>query len=260
MDPVKENNAVARGVNILTYMAQVKKPVTLTEISKSLGIPKSSALDILYTFVKKGIIEMDNPDLKTYQLGIKLFTLGAAVVNRNDLQLISQNYLTKLSEATKKTVFMAVPKENRIIYITKIEGTSPVQYSCSVGADNPMHLTGIGKAYLATKSDQEVFELYGPGPYERRTPQTLTTYKELIKDLEKVRERGYAIDDREGVEFICCLAAPVYNYENKAIASISVVSIVDEVNDDEREPFAKLLVDTAMVISEKLGYTRKSLY
>jgi len=258
--PVKENNAVSRGVNILTYMAQKKKPVTLTEISKSLGIPKSSALDIMYTFVKKGFLEIDNPDLKTYKLGAKLYSIGVAAINNNDLQTISQRHLSKLSERTGKTIFMAVPRENRIIYITKIEGNSPVQSSATVGADNPMHLTGVGKAYLAAITDQEVLELCGRGPYERRTPQTLTTYEELIGDLQKIRKRGYSVDDREGVEYIYCFAAPIYNHEDKPIASISIVSIVDEIGDKERECYAKWIVETAMNISSGLGYTKDTLF
>jgi DNA-binding IclR family transcriptional regulator len=260
VSPVKDNIAVSRSVNILIFMAQTKKAVTLTEISRSLDIPKSSALNILYTLVKKGLVEIENPDLKTYQLGIKLFTLGAAVVNKNDLQVISQSYLTKLSEETKKTVFIAVPNEKKITYVSKIEGTSPVQYSCSLGSENPMHLTGIGKAYLATKTDDYVYEVYGSGPYERRTAKTLTTYDELINDLHKTRKRGYAIDDGEGIDNLYCLAAPLFDYENKAIAAISIVSLADEISDHERNLFIDMLIETAMSISKRLGYTRNSLY
>lgn len=257
---IKVNNAVFRGMNILMYMAEEKKPVTLTEISRKLNIPKSSALDIMYTFVTEGFVEIENPHLKTYQLGAKLYTLGIAAINKNDLQAISQRYLTKLSEGTKKTIYMAVPREDRIIYITKIEGTSPVQSSAPVGADNPMHLTGVGKAYLAAITDREVLELCGSGPYERRTLQTLTSYEELIQDLHKIRKRGYSIDDREGAEYIYCFAAPIYNHENRAIASISIASLVDEIGNGERQVYANLIVETAMNISKGLGYTRESLY
>jgi len=241
-------------------MAENAKPITLTEISTNLNIPKSSALDILYTLVEKGLVEIDNPDFKTYRLGIALFTLGAVALNRNDLHTISHKLLAKLSETTKKTSFLGVPKQEKIVYISKIEGSSPVQSSCSIGSTNPMYFTGIGKAFLATMSDDEIEDLYGKGPYKRRTAQTLTTLNDLMEDIDKTRKRGYSIDDREGVEFIYCFGAPIYDYTNKAIASISLVSIVDEIGEEEKSQYPPLLVGIAMEISRKLGFAGNKFY
>jgi len=241
-------------------MADAKKSLTLTEISTALNIPKSSALDIIQALLEKEVIEIDNPNYKTYKLGIVLFTLGSASVNRTNLQAVAHSLMAELSLKTKKTVFLGVPKHEKIVYVSKVEGSSPMQSSCSIGDTNPMYLTGIGKAILAGMTDADVHGLYGDGSYLKRTPQTLADYTDLIADLNRTRERGYAIDDREGVEFLYCFGAPIYDYTNKVIAAISIVSIVDEIGADEKSRYPQLLSQVAMEISRKLGFMGSKFY
>ena len=241
-------------------MADAKKSLTLTEISSALNIPKSSTLDIIQALLEKEVIEIDNPNSKTYKLGIMLFTLGSASVSRTNLQAVAHSPMAELSFTTKKTVFLGVPKHEKIVYVSKIEGSGPIQSSCSIGDTNPMYLTGIGKAILAGLTDAEVFSLYGDGPYLQRTPQTLADYTTLITDLNQSRERGYTIDDREGVEFIYCFGAPIYDYTNKVIAAISITSIVDEIREEEKSNYPKLISQVAMEISKRLGFTGNKFY
>ena len=241
-------------------MANAKKSLTLTEISAALGIPKSSTLDIIQALLNKEVIEGDNPNLKNYKLGIALFTLGSASVGRANLQSTAHSLMAELSRETKKTVFLAVPKNEKIVYVSKVEGSGPLQSSCSIGDTNPMYLTGLGKAILAGMSDAEVLSLYGEGPYPQRTQQTIVNYAGLIADLADTRERGYAIDDREGVEFLYCFAAPIYDYTNSIVAAISIVSIVDEITADERKRYPELILQAAMEISRKLGFTGARFY
>ena len=257
---VKNNKTVTRTIDILIHMANAKKSLTLTEISTELRIPKSSTLDIIQALLEKEVIEIDNPLSKTYRLGIVMFTLGAASVSRTDLQAAAAGLIAELSEKTKKTVFLAVPKHEKVVYVSKIEGSGALQSSCAIGDTNPMYLTGIGKAMLAGMTDAEVMNLYGDGPYAKRTAQTLASFAELTADLNKTRERGYSIDDREGVEFLYCFGAPIYDYTNKIIAAISIVSIVDEIRADEKNKYPQLISQTAMEISRKLGFTGTKFY
>ncbi|MCL2674554.1 MAG: IclR family transcriptional regulator [Defluviitaleaceae bacterium] len=257
---MKNNKTVTRTIDILIHMANAKKSLTLTEISTALNIPKSSTLDIIQALLEKEVIEIDNPISKTYKLGIVMFTLGSASVSRTNLQVEAHGPMTELSLKTKKTVFLAVPKHEKVVYVSKIEGSSAMQSSCAIGDTNPMYLTGIGKAILAGMTDAEVYALYGDGEYLKRTPQTLANYADLIADLNKTRERGYAIDDREGVEFLYCFGAPIYDYTNKVIAAISIVSIVDEVRAEEKICYPQLITQTAMEISRKFGFTGSKFY
>ena len=245
---------------MLDLLAHSPKALTLSAIAKQLDIPKSSALDIIQTLQQRELIELSNPELKTYKLGINLFTLGATVINQNSLHSVARSLLTKLSHETKKTLYLGVPKQGNIVYVVKAEGGSPVRFSRSVGDTNPMYLTGIGKAILATLPDEDVRELYGDGPYEKRTAQSLTSYPMLVENLKQTRSQGYAIDDREGVDYIYCFAAPVYDYTGKAIAAISIVSLASEIGEEEQRTYPSLVINTALNMSRQMGFSKQQLY
>lgn len=254
------NNAIVRGINILTFLAENEKPATLSEISRELKIPKSSALDLLHTLVLKNFVEVANPEFKTYQLGIGMFLLGAHALNRNSLQTVSEPFLDALCEKTGKTVFLAVPKGKRVVYVTKKVGASPLQTASSVGFTNPMHLTALGKSILASKTDAQILEFYGPGPYECRTPASIGTYESLIEKLAQVRKLGYAFEIGESLAFIRCFASPIYDYKNEVIGAVSLVCLTNEVGEKEELEYPKMVMRTALDISQKLGYKKSKLY
>lgn len=241
-------------------MSKSEKYLTLTEISNELDIPKSSALDIIQTLLAKEFIELDNPEAKTYKIGISIFTVGAKSIQYNNLQEVASEVLTSLSQKTQKTIFLGVPKKDKVIYVSKLESDSPVQSSASIGSSNPMHLTGIGKAILAAMPTEEIAVLYQNEPYERRTEKSITTYEELVNHLTQVRQTGYAIDDKEGTEYIYCFAAPIYNHTNKVVAAVSIASLAEEIKAPEKKAYPELVVAAALEISKKLGYTHNKLY
>ncbi|MBE6906477.1 MAG: IclR family transcriptional regulator [Ruminococcaceae bacterium] len=241
-------------------MSKSNKALTLTEIAKEINVPKSSALDLVYTLLEKGFIEVDNKDFKTYRLGVALFELGATAVNKNNLQTISRPFLSELSAKTGKTVFLAVPKGAESVYINKIDGTSQIQSACSIGALNPLHLTGLGKAILAGMTNQEVLNLLGEGPYEVRTANTIEGYQRLIVELEQTRKRGYSIDNREGVDQLYCFGAPIYDYSNRIIAAVSLTMLDVERTRESDANDIKCITDTAMRISRQMGYSGIRFY
>lgn len=257
---IKLNKSVSRAIDILTLISKSDKHLTLTEIAKKLDIPKSSALDVIQTLLAKDFIEVENAQAKTYRIGISIFTIGTKSIQDNNLQEAATEVLTNLSQKTQKTIFLGVPKNDKVIYVSKLEGNSPVQSSATIGSDNPMHLTGIGKAILAAMPLEEIAILYQNEPYESRTKNSITTYHELVSSLTEIRQTGYAIDDREGTEYIYCFAAPIYNYSNKVVAALSVASLAEEVGRLEQKLYPELVVTAALEISKKLGYTQNKLY
>ena len=254
------NNAAVRTIDIITFLAKTQKSATLTQIAQGCNIPKSSALDIVYTLMEKGLVRIDNEQFKTYQLTVRLFELGTAVVSGNNLQSASQRILKALSEKTNTTVFLAVPQKDRVVYINKYEGMAHLQSACSVGDSNPMTVTGIGKAMLAAYSNEEIHNLLGDGPYTRRTSRSITGYGDLIREMEQTRQQGYAIDDREGVDILKCYAAPVYDYTNRMVAAISVVCVYHNTENAAQADYPQLVMDAAMEISRQLGFQGSRFY
>lgn len=254
------NKSVARTIDLLELLAESPHPLNLTEICQKMSLPKSSAHDLLHTLIARHAVEYDNPDTKTFRLGIKMFSIGSAVIAKNDLYKIAHPVLEKLSAATNGTSYLAIEKDNMIVYLDKVEGESPIRATCSAGDRNYMQSTGLGKALLATHTDADVRDIVSSTGLVAHTDHSITDLPMLLSDLQQTRQRGYAIDDREGMEFLKCIAAPIRNHKNEAVAAISAALFATKLTDDRIEEVSVLVTESAFDISRQLGFTGKTLY
>lgn len=258
---MKLNRSAARVVDILELIADSEKALGITEISNSLDIPKSSTFDIVYTLVEKGFLEVADERLRTFRLGLKIFTIGAAFLRKGSLIQIARPYLEKVMQETQDTVFLAVENNGEMVYLDKVEAvTHGIKPTATLGSTNPMSITALGRAILSTYTPEKVKEIVGEDPLVTKTKYSINNYTDLIKELEATRERGYAVDGRESQEEICCVAAPIYDYSNKVIAAISIASLAYRMNEDRQKELGRIIVTTAMEISSRLGYVGKKLF
>lgn len=254
------NNSALRTVEILECLANSKKPMRISELSRVLSIPKSSIFDIVHILLEKGFLEKDNEELKTFKLGLRIFQIGSAYINKIDLYKIAHPMLERLKNETNETVYLAVEDKGHIVYLDKVESDSPIRSICSIGSSNVMHLTGLGKAILAGYPEEKVKEITGGGELEVRTPRSIGDYKSLLIHLETIRDIGYAIDNGEDTEMVYCMAAPVYDRMDKVIAAISVSLLASKLTEEKRQQISELVVKTALGISNRLGYSGDKLY
>lgn len=254
------NNSALRTIEILEGLANSKKSMGITELSRELGIPKSSVFDIIYALLKKGFVEIDNEELRTFKLGLRAFQIGFAYINKIGLYQVARPILESLKNETGETVYLAVEDKGHIVYLDKVESNSPIRTTCSIGSANSMHLTGLGKAMLAGYPEEKVKKITGGDKLEARTPQTIATYRELLLHLQKIRQAGYAFDNREDTDMVCCIAAPIYDRTDKVVAGISVSMLYTNLNEEKKQKISRLVIDTAFGISKKLGYMGNTLY
>jgi DNA-binding IclR family transcriptional regulator len=113
---------------------------------------------------------------------------------------------------------------------------------------------------LAAYPEEKVKEIFRKSDMTKRTPYTITNYADLILDLERTRQRGYAIDNREGEIEVFCVAAPIYNQFSQPIAAISIASLYSKINDERLHKFERLITETALGISKRLGFTGERLF
>jgi len=253
------NKSAARTIEILELLAFSNKPLTMAEIGRSLALPKSSCFEILHTLLEKDVIKLDEKD-KTFHLGIKLFQIGATVFSKTDLNNAARSSIIKLAKDTGETVYLAVEDKGEIVYLDKVESEEPIRSTLPIGSRNSMHITGLGKALLATYSFEKVKKLVGEGELLTKTKFSINHFNALEKDLEMTRQRGYAVDDREGTEYLRCLAAPILNYNGEAVAAISIAALDYRLTDENIPRFADKVVKAALEISKKLGYNGEKLY
>ena len=254
------NKSAARTIDIIELFSKKGKPLTLTEISKTLEIPKTSAFDIIYTLLEKNILEYENEKFKTFQLGLRLFEITLLALGKTDLHRVARPHLDQLLEKTGETVYLAVENNGEVVYLDKAEGTFAVRFAAELGTRRPLYCTGLGKSILAAHTDAKVREIIKRNRLTPITENTITSYNELLEELEAIRERGYAIDNQECAKGIFCVAAPIYGTSDKPIAAISIATSASSMDAEKLQKWGVLIPETALIISRKLGFPKDKLF
>lgn len=257
---LKTNKSAARTIEILELLATSEKPLTQTEISKALDMPKTSTFELLYTLLEKGILEFENEEMKTFKLSIKTFEIGASVVRKINLRKVAHPLMEVLCKETRETVFIGIEDKGDIIYFDRVDYGDAFAATVGLGTRRPTYCTALGKSLLATYPVERLDKMFAQYPLEPKTAYTITDYDALLRELEKTKKRGYAVDDREIDNEIFCVAAPIYDWSDKAVAAISIASLCVRMNDERLLKFGELTGATAVEISKRLGFSRNQLY
>lgn len=190
--------------------------LALRQIAKRAGLPKTTTHRIVTALVAEGALERTRGG---YQLGLRLFELGAGVRGKRDLRDAALPFLQDLYEATHQTVHLAILEGADVVYVERIRGHHPVRLPSAVGGRQPAHCTAVGKALLAYHPGV-VIKLAQSG-LRAKTRYSITDPSVLEDVLAGVRECGVAIDREEAVLGVHCVAAPIL-VDGDAVASLSV--------------------------------------
>lgn len=257
---VSEDNsstAVERALAILEAVGQRSAGMTNSEISRKLAIPKSSASYILRTLEKRGYLARERGTGK-YKLGLKALSLGRGVDVGADLKQAALPVLRRLVERYKLTVHLAVLDHGEAVYIEKVEAPGFIKMDTWIGKRMEVHSTAVGKSLLAHLPGAEAEAIIKERGLKRFTPKTLTTRAGLLADLEKVRRKGYAIDDEENNLGARCVAAPVFDGFGRAVAAVGVSATITQIDRGSIAKIAEAVKQAAREISRQLGYQADS--
>lgn len=247
---MKLNRTVERAIEIMELLSREKKGFTIKEISERMNMPKTSTYDILETLVYKEILEKSIGEQNTYKIGIKSFQIGSTYLSTKEIFQIIDEPLGKLAEVTEKTVFYAIENDGEVVYMAKKTSPRAIITTSEVGSRNPLYCTSLGKAILAFSPEDKRRYLIEKQNFEKKTQYSLDK-EELLKELDLIKERGYAIDNREVEKHMLCIGAPIYNFENNLVGAISISGLYSKERDIEKE--AQELLKTSKEISRKLG-------
>jgi len=254
------NRSTLRTMQILEFIANSEKPCTLACLSKVLPIPKTSILDILKALNEAGYIRMADSELVSYCLDLKAFQLGQKYLKNIDVFKICEPFLDQMANTLDKTILLATLNGPQVVYLAKREPSTRFVGVATAGISQPAHCTGLGKAMLAALSDEEVLELLGPGPYQKKTEHTITKYQDLVQELQRIRERGYSIDDCENEVMIYCVALPVRNDQGQPVLGISATGVKGQYAKATALLASQIIGRVALDASHKLGFKGKNLY
>lgn len=257
---VKLVKSVARTIDLLTLFVRSSRYLSLQDICKMMKLPKSSAFELVHTMLYKGIIELKSSERRLYGLSMLAFEIGSAVISKLGVTDIARPYIQELNRNTGGTVFLGVEDHGSIVYIDRAEDHSVVKATARLGSRRYLHTTSLGKAILYAHSNDVMLALLGPEPYPLNTALSHTTSVQILMDAKISRERGYAVDDREDAVDMFCIGSAIRNHEGEPVASLSVATLYTLMNERKKEMIARQVMDVAMEISRKLGYSGKSIY
>ncbi|WP_261133494.1 IclR family transcriptional regulator [Bacillus sp. Marseille-Q3570] len=243
--------SVERALKILNLFDEQTTELKITEISSQLNLNKSTVHSLLKTLQVNHYIEQDLETGK-YKLGLKLFERGNLVINSLDIRTIAKKYLQDLSAETGHTLHLVVLSGKEGVYIDKVAGTSATIVYSRIGKRISLHCSGVGKVLIAFKKEFELNELLKDYQYFKRTPNTLTNEEDFRKELHRVKEQGYAIDNEENEPGVFCVAVPVWDHNREVIAAISV-SMPAPRAESELDTVVSRLKQVGEEVSRKMG-------
>ena len=237
---------------LLEVLAHQGPDLTLAQLSELLKLHKSTAHRLIMVLERHRLIEK-NSNTGKYRLGLKLYELGTKAIGQLDLRDRARPFLERAVLETGETVHLCVYDDGEVVYLDKVEPTRSVRLASSVGRRNPAYCTSVGKAVMAFLPEAQVELAAAKHGFRQLTRRTISNMLELKAELAKVRKLGYAIDNEENEEGVCCVGAPVWSFGAHPIAAISVSGPTFRVTPEKIPIVAQSVVAIAQGLSRQLG-------
>jgi DNA-binding IclR family transcriptional regulator len=239
--------SLRKAMNVLNVIAGSDRPLTVAEVAINAGIARPTAYRFVQTLVAAGYVSQDPIDGRL-SVGFAVLPLASSLLDRNRMRIEALPHLHSLARETGERANLGILFRDRVLYIAGVEKPAlPTIYS-RFGKNAPAHCSSLGKAILAYLPDADVRALLERVPLTSHTPNTITTRPAFAKEIAETRSRGYAIDRAEHVLSSNCVAAPIFDANNRPVGAIGI-------SGRDLEPLIKhqeLVRQTAEIISHHL--------
>ena len=240
-----------RAFSLLDLLASHQEPVSLKVISQQSGLHPSTAHRILGDLALGRYV--DRPEPGSYRLGMRLLELGNLVKTRLDVRDAALAPMRELHKLTHQPVNLSMRQGDEIIYVERTYSErSGMQVVRAVGGRAPLHLTSVGKLFLAQDDAQRVRSYAARTGLAGHTRNSITDLSTLERELTKVAQYGTARDDEELELGVRCMAAGILDDQGNLVAGLSISAPADRLE----ESWLERLRVTAAQISALLGHRR----
>ncbi|MBL3552058.1 HTH-type transcriptional regulator BhcR [Rhodovulum sulfidophilum] len=212
--------ALDRAMGLLTALSETKG-LTLSELAALSNQSPATVYRVLITLQGHDIVELEE-EAQRWHVGPGAFRIGSGFLRRTNVAERSRGAMQALMRATGETANLGVEDRDEVLFLTQVETHETIRAFFSPGTRGPMHCSGIGKALLAFLPAARVAAILETQGLPGFTPRSITSETGLHADLDRIRARGYAIDDQERAEGMRCIAAPIFNAHGEPIAGLSV--------------------------------------
>lgn len=240
---------IERMFTLIDILASREDAMSLKDISEKAGLHASTAHRILNDLVTGRFV--DRPQAGNYRLGMRLLELGNLVKNRLSVRDAALEPMRALHRVTQQPVNLSMRQGDEIVYIERAYSErSGMQVIRAIGGRAPLHLTSVGKLFLASDEPQKIRSYATRTGLSGHTKNSLTQLPALEKELIKVRRETYATDNEELELGVRCMAAGIFDDQGKLVAGLSISAPASRLD----EAWLPKLMATAAEISNHLGY------
>ncbi len=264
--PVSDTNlsgTVLKALDVLDCLAQRGRPMSAQEIARECALSRPTAYRLLTTLMSRGFVRTNGN--YSYLLGTKLISLGRIVLDSIDLQELARSHLHELCAISNETANLSILDGAELLYIGKEESPQSSQtpvfvgLRSNVGTRLTLHSSAMGKAILAYLPEMDLQTLLNhTTPLKPYTRNTITNLATLTHELERIRQHGYAIDDREVDDGTRCVAAPVFDSTGRVIAAMSIAGPAYRLTLDHLHQLSKEVIRVTRALSHQLGYLKNA--
>jgi IclR family KDG regulon transcriptional repressor len=249
-------DGMVRSVLLITGVMEAladEKQLGVSELAARLDIHKSTVYRFLSSLQTLGYVRQ-NEENEKYGLSYKILDLAGRILSGIDVRQAARPIMERISDKTRETVHLSTLEQDEVIYIDKIDSSQPLRMHSYVGQKIPIHASALGKVLLAWGPKHLLGDLLKKGKLKRFTDTSITEPEALQKEIQKVHSQGYAEDREESVPGVRCVAAPIRNSDESAVAALSISLPVLRVNKAKMPTLQKMVCKGAMQIAERMGF------
>lgn len=243
-------HSVKNAMRILRLFSFDRPELGVTQISKLLGLNKSTVYHLMTFLTADGFLEK-GPKSR-YRLGLGLLRLSGIITTQMEIHREAQPILDKLVQKLGENAYIGILEGTDVAYLQKVETKKPTIPLSQIGNRNPAFCTGSGKAILAFQKEEIIEEM--ARHLQHYGPNSITVPEQFKRHLNEVRKQGYAICMDEISAGIASIGVPVRDYSGEVVAAVSIVGPTERIQKSDIALAVKTLMNAGREISSKLGY------
>lgn len=257
---VESVSAVLKVFSILQELSH-HQSASLSELETSLMMSKSTIYRFLQTMETLGYVKQE-AETERYYLTLELFHVGARALYHTDIQRIANPIMKRIVNDTSETVHLGELDRDTVIYTHKVESNYSLRMGSQIGRRADIYSTAMGKILTAFSSESDnIKEVLKNKIFIKHTEKTIANYEEFIKQVELTKQTGFAYDREENEPSLLCIAVPIFDYLEQAIASMSMSFPTFRCDEEKFAHYHEMMKAASIELSSLLGSkTIKSVF
>ena len=242
--------SVKKAFQILKYISDANRGLGVSELSKDLGISKSTVHGITSVLEELGVIIRD-PLTKRYKLGFTLFELGRSAYSNVDIRTLARPVMEDLMEATDSSVFLGILSIDHVTILDIVESSHNLKITSPIGAKIPVLAGATGKVFMACLAEEQAMKIVLSKGLTKYTDNAIINPGRYFQEIRDVRQKGYATDDEEYILGVRAVAAPIHG-NSSLLSAIWVVGFKPSLDGDKMKTVIEETLRASATISRRI--------